>query len=124
MDVQLKSYELRVQLDDEAGIASCKAQMGYLQSQFGHDETALKEYNESLEIWRRRGNKAGMGNVLMSMGTLKLKINKLDEAKADLTESMQLRQDLNEINGVFGSANYLSTVYLKELAMQPGPWNY
>ena len=114
MDVQMKSYKLRLQLNDEAGVASCKAQMAYLQSQFGHDETALKEYNESLTIWRRRGNKAGMGNVLMAMGTLKLKMNKLDEAKAHLIESMQHRQDLNEINGVFGSANYLSTVYLKE----------
>ena len=95
--------------------------MAYLQKSIGHDETALKEYNESLTIWRRRGNKAGMGNVLMAMGTLKLKMNKLDEAKAHLIESMQHRQDLNEINGVFGSVNYLSTVYLKERQCNQGP---
>lgn len=114
MEFQQKSIKLRKELNDENGIASCKAQIGYLDSQFGLDDAALTEYEECLEIWRRANNKAGIGNVLMSLGVLKTKLNRLKEAKEDLLESMQIRMSINEINGVHGSVNYLSAVYLKE----------
>ena len=114
MDVQLQSRKLREQLNDEAGIASCKAQIGYLNSQFGLEEIALKEYSDCLDIWRRRNNKAGMGNVLMALGILKMKLNNLEEAKIHLEESVKIRMEINETNGVHTSINYLSEVYLRE----------
>ncbi|MCW3117465.1 MAG: family 3 adenylate cyclase [Chitinophagaceae bacterium] len=114
MEVQQQSIKIRQQLNDEPGFASCKAQIGYLNSQFGLDEAALKDYTDCLAIWRKRDNKAGIANVLMALGTLKLKLNQLSEAKEHLLESMNIRIALNEINGVHGSINYLSAVLLKE----------
>ena len=114
MDVQLQSIKLREHLNDEAGIASCKAQIGYLNSQFGLEEIAQKEYAECLSIWRKRDNKAGMANILMALGILKMKLNNLKEAKDHLHESVNIRIEINETNGVHNSTNYLSEVYLRE----------
>jgi len=114
MEVHQESLRIRKELADEEGIASCKSQIGYINSQFGHDEIAMKEYTECLAIWRKKDNKAGIGNILMALGILKTKLNKLGEAKEHLIESMNTRMQLNELNGVHASVNYLSAVYLKE----------
>lgn len=114
MEVHQESLRIRKELNDEEGIASCKAQIGYINSQFGHDEIAMKEYAECLKTWRKKDNKAGIGNILMALGILKTKLNKLDEAKEHLIESMNIRRQLNELNGVHASVNYLSAVYLRE----------
>ncbi len=114
MEVQQESLKLRISINDEEGIASCKSQIGYLNSQFGLEETALHDYEECLALFKKRDNKAGMGNVLMALGILKMKLNRLDEARDHLIESRDLRIEIKEVNGIHGSVNYLSAVYMKE----------
>ncbi len=65
-------------------------------------------------LWRNNGNKAGLASALMALGNLKLKLNDLEKAKEYLIESLNIRKELNEMNGWLGSINYLSDVYLKE----------
>ncbi|MCW3111733.1 MAG: hypothetical protein JWR18_129 [Segetibacter sp.] len=114
MEVFQESIKIRKALNDEDGIASCKSHTAFIYSQFGLDDTALDEYNESITILRSNNNKAALAATLVGLGVLKMKLNKLAEAKEHLTESMNIRKNLNEINGWLGSINYLSDVYLKE----------
>jgi len=114
LEAQQESLRLRKELKDDDGIASCKSQTAYINTQFGLNDTALQEYYECIGIWRNNGNKAGLASALMALGNLKLKLNDLGKAKGYLIESLNIRKELNEMNGWLGSTNYLSDVYLKE----------
>jgi class 3 adenylate cyclase len=114
MEVFQESHRIRKELNDEDGVAACKSHIAYINLQFGLDDMALSEYNQCIAIYRMNENKAALAAALMGLGTLKMKLKKLDEAKHHLTESMNIRKNLNEINGWLGSINYLSDVYLEE----------
>ena len=80
-----------------------------------HEQTDLvEEFNNMvLEIADEQGNPEYRAKALSSMGKLKIKQKKIDEAKRDIREALAIFEDLEIPSGVGNSMLYLADVYAK-----------
>jgi tetratricopeptide (TPR) repeat protein len=81
--------------------------------QIGGDNSpeVAAEFEESLDIYRRLGDRRGTARALMNLGNLKRRGHELDEAEALFREALEIYQGLGEAFGHGGALLNLGDLY-------------
>src|SRR4029078_1672765 len=88
------SLELRRQMEDRDGVASCLNDLGVLARDLGDFARARQYLDESLELCRAMGNRYGLSFVLNNLSLLALHEGAYERVRPLLDESLALAQEL------------------------------
>lgn len=100
-----RANQLAVQLDSDELRGRVSYGMGWTYRLLNKPEEALRNYQESLVIRRRLGQKAGVAQTLAEMGEVEYSQGKPEDAIAHYKEALQLQRDI-------GDKTYLSHTLL------------
>ena len=84
--------------------------LGVLANAQGDMETARSFFQESLALWRKRGDKRGLAESLRHFGFTLFCLGHPEQAKVVLEESLALRQELGDTYGIADSLRGLAEV--------------
>jgi tetratricopeptide (TPR) repeat protein/TolB-like protein len=85
--------------------------VGVAYRQLGKPEEAMRNYQESLAIMRRLGEKSAMARSLNEMGQLLYGVGKSDDALIDYQDALKLRREIGDQQGIGESLIDLGNLY-------------
>lgn len=108
---QLKALKLRTELNDQTSIAHSLANLGSLYMAMSKFEQSEDHLKRSLAIRKESQEKPGMASSLTSLGLLSLKQDKATEALYYGHQSLNIAQEIGELNEVKEAAYLLWKAY-------------
>ncbi|MER3554572.1 MAG: diguanylate cyclase [Meiothermus sp.] len=82
-----------------------------LGKELGKSEASREQFQESLELFRAAGDRAGVADALHMLGILAREAGQLEEALRQLEESLELRRAAADLWGIGTSLNDLAIVH-------------
>lgn len=95
-----RALPLAVELENDEEKAASLQLIGVAYKRLNKLDEALRNYQESLEIKRRLGDKRGMGLSLNEMAQVLNRLGKPEQALRSFQEALQLRREIGDKRGV------------------------
>jgi tetratricopeptide (TPR) repeat protein len=106
----LKALTCYQQLGRETSIAIIKNNLANISNVRGDHLSALKLYNQSLEIFERSGDVFRTAHVLYAISQMQLEMNTVDKARQYLQRSLQLRTRMQDYRGLVNCLLSLASI--------------
>ncbi|HMB68577.1 MAG TPA: tetratricopeptide repeat protein, partial [bacterium] len=104
-----EALEIRRASGDEAGIASCRNQLGNLCYRMGQFQDAQRHYQLALETRRAAGDRSGTASTLNNLAGTAMLLGNLREAASLFEESLAITEELGDPHRI---ASLLSNIGL------------
>jgi tetratricopeptide (TPR) repeat protein len=123
---ELQSYDQAIKYYEEASLRSEKmnapnsdplTNMGNLHLKQNNLEKAMELYKKAMPLAEKENNQIAILSILVSMGEASLKLNKLNEANAYLTQSLNICQQLQAYVYEPGIYRNLAATFAKQNKM-------
>jgi len=95
-----RALSISIQLGNEEERAAILHVSGVAYRLLNKPEIALRNYQESLEIKRRIGDKRGIANSLIEIAKIQVGLGNSERGFKDLQEALQLRRETGEKKGI------------------------
>jgi len=100
LDYLNRALSLAIELDNQEEKAAILQAIGVAYGVMGKPEDALRNYQQSLEIKRRIGQKRGMAQSLHAIAQLEDGLGRLPLALKDYKEALEIERELGDSKGV------------------------
>jgi tetratricopeptide (TPR) repeat protein/predicted Ser/Thr protein kinase len=106
-----RALTLAIKLENAEEEAMVRQSMGVAYFELNKPEEALRNYQQSLAIKRRLGQKRGIADSLEAIGQLQAAIGKFDLALNGYKQGLQLRREIGDKSGIGEALIDLSLFY-------------
>ena len=111
LDYLNRALTLTIQLENDEAKSRVLQAIGISYKRLNRPEDALRNYEESLAIKRRLGQKGGMAASLAEIGQVEARLAHPDKALAAYTEALKLRREIGDKRGAGNSLLDLGAFY-------------
>src|ERR1700733_1618266 len=111
LEALTQGLTLTIQFDNPEQRALILLSMGTSYRLLNKPDEALRNYQESIDINQKIGQKWGVSAALHEMGTVEATIGKLDAALASYNKSLVLLREIGMKGGVADTLNDMGTIY-------------
>jgi two-component system, NarL family, sensor kinase len=119
----IKSYQLRLAINDELGEAFSLNQIGWIYGQQNNYEKAIEAYNEALVIQKKINNDYQVGILYNNIGAAFDKMGLKDSAIVALQKSKEIRIRINDMLGLGYVYNNIGALY-RDLNITDSAYHY
>jgi serine/threonine protein kinase/Tfp pilus assembly protein PilF len=111
LDYLNRALTIAIQLENDEDKALILHVVGIAYRKLNKPDEAMRNYQESLAITRRLGEKAAMARSLNEMGQLLYGVGKSDEALKNYQDALKLRRDMGDKKGIGDTLIDLGNLY-------------
>src|SRR5215469_3030922 len=111
LDYLNRALTIAIQLENDEEKALILHIVGVAYRKLNKPDEALRNYQESLDITRRLGEKGAMGRSLNEMGQLLYGMGKSDDALRNYQDALKLRRDIGDKQGIGETLIDLGNLY-------------
>lgn len=111
MDYFLRSYNIRKQIDDKAGLASASLILGLMFDRQNLTDKALNYYSQSLNLRKELNDSVGMASVYNNIGVVNNRINKFDTALFYFQNALFIAKKYNNERSIGLYYNNIGRIY-------------
>ena len=98
-----KGRAIKMEIQDLRGLSNSNLSLGVLHEEKGNYQTALEYYDQSLEGYRKIGDRSSIARVYNNIGVAYVDWQKYDSAQVYHEKSLNLHLDLESPNGIIRS---------------------
>jgi predicted ATPase/class 3 adenylate cyclase len=119
-ELAAESLQAQAGKEPRGGEASCLGLLGMIALDSGRFEEGFEFESRSVELWRQVGNKHAIAVAVNNLGHAALGLGRLDEAEAHYRESIGLRLELGDRQGLIWSLEGFARLAVERLDVERG----
>jgi serine phosphatase RsbU (regulator of sigma subunit)/tetratricopeptide (TPR) repeat protein len=111
LELYEKSKEIRLQIKDFSGAATCMNSIGNIYNTKGDYEKSVQNYLKAAELRESENDLFGLAAIYNNLGNVYFGMGYTEQALEYFKKSLELKQKVGDKKGISGSMLNISTVY-------------